>query len=312
MEIEETQLEVGDEHFPARITAPDSGSDVGAVLLPGASSGPFGGIFDELARTLADSGATFLQFETWDGTEELGETELADLHAELDAAVDLLRERECDRVVAVGKSFGGGIPLTNETAGLAGMVLWAPAVSTGFDERGSMAAEEQRLSALDIPVKIIQGTDDDVVKTGNSEWIADRLDDGELVTVPGAGHAYEADQHRETVVSETATFVAQFQSSLAPRTDLAERVELSPRPITPPDTPPCMSEDEDDPCDDCRDPVTDALARTIRLTVDRSQIDSQRLCPECFADWIDRYEEEMQPEPDHPVIEDADSDIIVD
>jgi len=30
-----------------------------------------------------------------------------------------------------------------------------------------------------------------VVETGNSEWIADRLDDGELVTVPGAGHAYE-------------------------------------------------------------------------------------------------------------------------
>ena len=73
-----------------------------------------------------------------------------------------------------------------------------------------------------------------------------------------------------------------------------------------------MSEDEDDPCDDCREPVTDALARTIRLTVDRSQIYSQRLCPECFADWIDRYEEEMQPDPDHPVIEDGDSDIIVD
>ncbi|PSQ46347.1 hypothetical protein BRD15_09340 [Halobacteriales archaeon SW_6_65_15] len=73
-----------------------------------------------------------------------------------------------------------------------------------------------------------------------------------------------------------------------------------------------MSEDEDDPCDDCRDPVTDALARTIRLTVDRPQIDSQRLCPECFADWIDRYEEEMQPDSDHPVIEDGDADIIVD
>jgi hypothetical protein len=57
-----------------------------------------------------------------------------------------------DRVVAVGKSFGGDIPLTDDTAGLAGMVLWAPAVSTGFDERGFMAAEEQRLSALDAAV----------------------------------------------------------------------------------------------------------------------------------------------------------------
>lgn len=74
-----------------------------------------------------------------------------------------------------------------------------------------------------------------------------------------------------------------------------------------------MTNDEDsDPCNHCGDAVSDALARTIRLTVDRSQIDSQRLCPECFAEWIDRYESEMQPDPDHPVAEDVDADIIVD
>jgi hypothetical protein len=66
----------------------------------------------------------------------------------------------------------------------------------------------------------------------------------------------------------------------------------------------------EDPCDDCGDAVTDALARTVRLTVDRAQIDSQRLCPECFAAWIDRYEAEMQP--DEPTFDDGDSEIIVD
>ncbi|WP_121820168.1 DUF7569 family protein [Halostella salina] len=65
-----------------------------------------------------------------------------------------------------------------------------------------------------------------------------------------------------------------------------------------------------DGCDGCGDPVSDALARTVRLTVDRSQIDSQRLCPECFADWIDRYETEMGT--DREVIDDGDDEIIVD
>lgn len=65
-----------------------------------------------------------------------------------------------------------------------------------------------------------------------------------------------------------------------------------------------------DPCDDCGEPVSEALSRTIRLTVDRAQIDSQRLCPECFAAWIDRYETEMQPEP--ASVPDGDSEIIVD
>jgi len=65
-----------------------------------------------------------------------------------------------------------------------------------------------------------------------------------------------------------------------------------------------------DPCDACGEGVSEALARTVRLSVDRSQIDAQRLCPECFADWIDRYEREMQP--GNQTIDTGDADIIVD
>ena len=66
----------------------------------------------------------------------------------------------------------------------------------------------------------------------------------------------------------------------------------------------------DEPCDACGDRVSDALARTVRLTVDRSQIDVQRLCPDCFAEWIDRYQREMQNDPS--TVQDGDSEIIVD
>lgn len=48
-----------------------------------------------------------------------------------------------------------------------------------------------------------------------------------------------------------------------------------------------------DACDDCGNAISDPLARTVRLTVDRSQIDAQRLCPECFAEWVERYDEYM-------------------
>jgi hypothetical protein len=67
----------------------------------------------------------------------------------------------------------------------------------------------------------------------------------------------------------------------------------------------------EDACDECGESVSDALSRTVRLAVDRTQIDSQRLCPDCFAGWIDRYQAEMQPgDVDGPTIED--DDIIVD
>ena len=69
-----------------------------------------------------------------------------------------------------------------------------------------------------------------------------------------------------------------------------------------------------DRCDGCGDTVSDALARTVRLSVDRSQIDAQRLCPECFAEWINRYESEMKEESVQPVIEQdgSEENIIVD
>jgi len=68
-----------------------------------------------------------------------------------------------------------------------------------------------------------------------------------------------------------------------------------------------------EPCDDCGTPISDALARTVRLTVDRSQVDAQRLCPACFADWIERYRTEMQGSESEPTtIPDGDDDIIVD
>lgn len=65
-----------------------------------------------------------------------------------------------------------------------------------------------------------------------------------------------------------------------------------------------------DPCDSCNQSVEDALARDVRLQVDRSTVDDQRLCPTCFAEWITRYKEEMSPKASGS--ETSDSEIIVD
>lgn len=66
----------------------------------------------------------------------------------------------------------------------------------------------------------------------------------------------------------------------------------------------------EEPCDTCGTPIQEALARTVRLSVDRANIDTQRLCPDCFAEWIARYDREMKPT--RETGEDGDSEIIVD
>jgi hypothetical protein len=48
-------------------------------------------------------------------------------------------------------------------------------------------------------------------------------------------------------------------------------------------------------CDDCGASVAEALTRTVEVTVDGAAIHSHRLCPDCFAAWVDRYERRMSP-----------------
>lgn len=50
-------------------------------------------------------------------------------------------------------------------------------------------------------------------------------------------------------------------------------------------------------CNSCGEEVRTALSRTVSLSVDGAEVDSQTLCPGCFADWIERYERRMQSEP---------------
>jgi hypothetical protein len=46
-------------------------------------------------------------------------------------------------------------------------------------------------------------------------------------------------------------------------------------------------------CDGCSEPAEEALTRSLELQVDGAEVDRQRLCPSCFAAWIDRYQQEM-------------------
>ena len=48
-----------------------------------------------------------------------------------------------------------------------------------------------------------------------------------------------------------------------------------------------------DSCERCGSPSPEALLRNIELRVDGSDVDSQTVCPDCFADWIAHYQEQM-------------------
>lgn len=47
------------------------------------------------------------------------------------------------------------------------------------------------------------------------------------------------------------------------------------------------------PCDRCGDRTPEPLLRRVDLRVDGESVDDQTLCPDCFAEWIARYRDEL-------------------
>ncbi len=204
MSAEDVTLDVDHGTFPGRVNAPAEPSESGVLVIPGAGHGPFGDVFDCFAGAAAEAGHVVARFETWTDHDERDEKTTAEFAAEIEAGAEFLRSRDCSTITVVAKSFGGRLALQHATDVADRMVLWAPAIMFGdHDEAPSITADE--LVALDFPVLVLQGDEDEVVPPENSVDIAEHLPQGELGELPGEDHSFLNDQQR--VVEETLAFL---------------------------------------------------------------------------------------------------------
>lgn len=196
-------LTVGDDEYRGRLNTPEGGSEWGILVVPGAGHGPFGTVFATFADAAEERGFTVARFETWADHEAL-ETKTPEEHrADIEAGIDFLRSQGCASVVLVAKSFGGGLVLRLGPLPVERMVLWAPAV--GFEDAGdfpSVSAEE--LAAIDVPVRILQGADDQVVSVANARELAEHLPRSDLIEFAGEDHSFMHDEAR--VIEQTLSF----------------------------------------------------------------------------------------------------------
>lgn len=218
MPVTNVELEVGDATYPGRLNSPAEEPRRGIVVRPGAGHGPYGDIFDRFAEAAADRGFHCLRFRTWGERENLADKTLQDLHDEVDAAVARLQFDGCTEISVVAKSFGAGMSLTHVPDAVDAMVLWAPAIEIGdeanvaavkgrqFSERDWPAVSPAFLEAVEVPVLILNGTDDETVSVEEAQKMVDALPDAQLYTLDGADHSFRGPVEPE-VVDQTLTFL---------------------------------------------------------------------------------------------------------
>lgn len=214
MSVEEIYLTVNGDQYSGEVTLPDD-ADHGVVLLPGGNHGPYGDVFDRLTRTLAAHGIALLRYESWgesDGLEDAHAKTNEDLFAELDAAVEQLRERGYPRISVIGKSFGGRIALRHVPDSVDELVLWAPAVFLEDgrvreqvdhpDDAGPPLIDTKTLTTHDLPIEILQG-DEDVIPLENAHELVDALPNGRVHVIQGADHSFVGGDPEDETIETT-------------------------------------------------------------------------------------------------------------
>lgn len=219
MGFEEISVEVNGSNYSGSIDRPEEESDRGIIVRPGMRHGPYGDIFDRFARTAAQNGFHCLRFEAWDDDRHpLGERTLRDMHADLDAAVDLLRDEGCTDISLVGKSFGGGMALTYVPDTVGRVVLWAPAIviedesnleeiiDKQFKERDHPIIDTDDLERINVPVRILVGSEDETISIDEVETITSALPEATYSVYDGMDHSFTGTVEAD-VVDETIAFI---------------------------------------------------------------------------------------------------------
>jgi dienelactone hydrolase len=219
MPMEQLDFEVDGETYEGRFVTPPAGdAETCVVVVPGAGHGPFGDIFDITMYELADAGVASFRFETWTSSDELDAKTLADLHAELHAAVDFARERGYERTSLLVKSFGGRIAFTDLPDAVERVLGWAPAVHVAeesrLDEQYDVPLGELEegldtaasdFADVDVPVRLLYG-DEDQLYPDYAEALVDDVPNAELRVIEGETHSFN--ERRRRVVEETLEYLA--------------------------------------------------------------------------------------------------------
>ncbi|MFO7793811.1 MAG: alpha/beta hydrolase [Candidatus Nanohaloarchaea archaeon] len=180
-------------------------SSRGLIIIPGISSGPFGSPFDEVVEEVSDD-YSIVRINGWEDTEDLEKMTLKDLHDLIDEGCELLSSNGCESISILSKSFGGQLALTYPVNNIfEKMVLWAPAIGIGENnvEKWRSTQLEHAQTATDISVdkaylekinsevRIIHGTEDQVVDIENSTKICEALPKCEFSEIEDTDHSFK-------------------------------------------------------------------------------------------------------------------------
>ena len=204
------------------LDSPETGSGTVLLFIPGVSGKAQSDRFLPLVNMAMGKGYAIARVDMWESEETLMELTLARIFDTLDHLCGMLQKEGYSRIIAVGKSFGGGLVLAYVNPLVVGKIGWAPAFSVS--ETGNMGTLsnvrlESIASVRDIeisvghiaqfagPIGIVHGCKDTVVQLANSQAIVRAAEHGTLIEVPGADHSFKTPEAEQALIEATSCLI---------------------------------------------------------------------------------------------------------
>lgn len=203
-------------------TSNTSARDTLVLFLPGLSGEAFSTRFAPLVSVALECSLPTARVHAWQDADEVKSHTWSYYHKILDEVLVALKERGFQKIIAVGKSFGGGLLLSYHHSAIVKKILWAPAIGMGEDASFETLKDH---SLADIPsfldlhlapsyvqadtaqIRIIHGTADTSIPLENSRRVIECAQDGLLIEVPGADHSFKSAEEERALMEATRSFL---------------------------------------------------------------------------------------------------------
>jgi len=201
-------------------------TDTVVLFLPGLSGGAFSPRFKNLVDVVLAPGFPIVRVHAWEDATNVESHAWAYYHNVLDEVISNLAERGYVKIIAVGKSFGGGLLLSYQHPSIVKKILWAPAIGIGEDATFDIKMHEKlenvdsfldlhlnpsHVSADTSAIRIVHGTADTSVPIENSRKIVREARDGKLTEIEDADHSFKSEEEEKELMNATRKFLMELR-----------------------------------------------------------------------------------------------------
>lgn len=200
----------------------DSSKDTVVLFLPGISGKAFSERFQSVVDISLKTGYPIARMSAWEGEEEVQQKTYSYYQSAIVEAIEHLQTLGYEKIIAIGKSFGGGLFLSLHHDAILKKILWAPAL--GFAQISTLEQlkditlskienlKEIKLSpdflSLDsAKLCFIHGTEDTVIPISTSRAFALANPNAHIVEVKDADHSFKTPESEQKLNEATGQFL---------------------------------------------------------------------------------------------------------